>query len=87
MIHLTNTGLWSDLDANMVMWTDASLHNALAFVYSNKGFIYPINPPPTGIKVDIFFLKLLAIASAIHHAGFLVRPPQCIQIVWILSLF
>jgi hypothetical protein len=57
------------------MWTDASLHNALAFVYSNEGFLYPIKTPSTDVKVDIFFLELLAIASAIHHAGSLAQPP------------
>jgi hypothetical protein len=69
----------------MVMWTDASLRNALAFVYSNKGFIYPINPPPTGVKVDIFFLELLAIASAVHHAASLAQPP-CHILIWTDSL-
>jgi hypothetical protein len=73
-IHFTDVGMWPDHDADMVMWTDASLRNALAFVYSNKGFVYPIRPPPTGVKVDIFFLELLAITSAVHHAGSLPRP-------------
>jgi hypothetical protein len=70
-IRFTDVGLWSDHDAEMVMWTDASLRNALSFVYSNKGFLYPIKAPPEGTKVDIFFLELLAIASAVHHAGLL----------------
>ena len=69
----------------MVMWMDVSLHNALVFVYSNKGFVYPIRPPPTGVKVDIFFLELLAITSAVHHAGFLPHPPCCI-LIWTDSL-
>jgi hypothetical protein len=85
-IRFTDMGLWSDLDADMVMWTDASLCNALAFVYSNKGFIYPINPPPLGVKVDIFFLELPATASAIYHAGSLPRPPRRI-LIWTLLLF
>jgi hypothetical protein len=84
-IRFTDTGLWADSQADMVIWTDASLRNALAFVYSNKGFIYPINPPPTGRKVDIFFLELLAIASAIHHAGSLAQPPRRI-LIWTDSL-
>ena len=84
-IHFTDVGLWLDLDADMVMWTDASLRHALAFVYSNKGFIYPINPPPSGAKVDIFFLELLAIASAIHHAGSLSSPPRRV-LIWTDSL-
>ena len=77
--------MWPDHDADMVMWTDASLRNALAFVYSNKGFVYPIRPPPMGVKVDIFFLELLAITSAVHHAGSLPCPP-CRILIWTDSL-
>ena len=77
--------MWADHDADMVIWTDASLHNALAFVYSNKGWVYPIRPLPEGIKVDIFFLELLAITSAVHHAGSLPCPSHCI-LVWMDSL-
>jgi hypothetical protein len=84
-IRFTDTGMWSDGDADMVVWTDASLQNALAFVYSNKGFLYPIQPPPAGLKVDIFFLELLAIASAVHHAGSLACPPHHI-LIWTDSL-
>jgi hypothetical protein len=77
-IQFTDEGLWSDVDADMVMWTDASLHNALSFVYSNKGFLYPIRAPPPGVKIDIFFLELMAIALAVHHAGWLAgsTPPS-----------
>jgi hypothetical protein len=84
-IRFTDVGLWSDHDAEMVMWTDASLRNALSFVYSNKGFLYPIKAPPEGTKVDIFFLELLAIASAVHHAGLLPQPPRRI-LIWTDSL-
>ena len=78
-------GLWTDHEADMVIWTDASLHNTLAFVYSNRGFIYPIKPPPAGFKIDISFLKLLAIVSAIHHAGSLPQPPRWL-LIWTNSL-
>jgi hypothetical protein len=84
-IRFVDTGMWSDQSAEMVMWTDASLRNALAFVYSNKGFLYPIKTPPADVKVDIFFLELLAIASAIHHTGSLARPPQHV-LIWTDSL-
>jgi hypothetical protein len=84
-IRFTDVGLWSDCDADMVIWTDASLRNALAFVYSNKGFLYPIKAPPEGKKVDIFFLELMAIASAVHHAGSLPQPPRRV-LVWTDSL-
>jgi hypothetical protein len=85
-ICFTDASMWPDHDADMVMWTDASLRNTLAFVYSNKGFVYPIRPLPTGVKVDIFFLELLAITSAVHHAGSLPVPhvvSSSGQIVWI----
>ena len=49
-VHFIGSGLWSDNEANMIMWTDVSLHNALAFVYANRGFLYPIKPPPAGTK-------------------------------------
>ena len=68
-VHFVVSGLWSDDEADMIMWTDASLHNALVFIYANRGFLYPIKPPPAGTKIDIFFLELVAIISAIHHAG------------------
>lgn len=84
-ICFTDQGMWSDDNADMVMWTDVSLRNALSFVYSNKGFLYPIKPLPVGTKVDIFFLEHLAIASAVHHAGSLVQPPHHI-LIWTDSL-
>ncbi|KAF8219869.1 hypothetical protein L208DRAFT_1545538, partial [Tricholoma matsutake] len=83
-IRFTDSGMWSDDNTNMVMWTDASLQNALAFVYSNKGFLYPIKPPPMDKKV-IFFLELLAIVSAVHHAGSLTCPPHRL-LIWTDSL-
>ena len=84
-IRFTDVGMWADHDADMVIWTDASLHNALAFIYSNKGWVYPIRPPPEGVKVDIFFLELLAITLAVHHTGSLPCPPHRL-LVWTDSL-
>ena len=84
-VHFISSGLWADHEAEMVMWTDASLCNSLAFIYSNKGFLYPINPPPAGIKIDIFFLELLTIVVAIHHAGSLVQSPHHL-LIWTDSL-
>jgi hypothetical protein len=54
-------------------------------VYSNKGFIYPIQAPPDGMKIDIFFLELLAIASAVHHVRSLKQPLHCV-LIWTDSL-
>ena len=41
--------------------------------------------PPAGIKIDIFFLELLAIVSAIHHAGSLAQLPRQL-LIWTDSL-
>ena len=68
-VHFVSSGLWSDHEADMVMWTGVSLHNTLAFIYANRGFLYPIKPPLAGTKINIFFLKLVVIVLVIHHAG------------------
>jgi hypothetical protein len=60
---------WQDSDADMVMWTDASLYAGLSFVYSNLGFAYQLKECPSTVKIDIFFLELVAILSALHHAA------------------
>jgi hypothetical protein len=70
---------------DMVMWTNTSLHNALAFVYFNKGFLYSIQPLPVDTKINIIFLKLLAIGSAVHHVGSLMYSPHCF-LIWTDSL-
>ncbi|KAG6884684.1 hypothetical protein C0995_009976, partial [Termitomyces sp. Mi166 len=58
---------WKNSSANMVIWTDASLKLGMAFVYAGNGFAYQIKPNNTTVKIDIFFLELLAILSAIFH--------------------
>ena len=55
--------------ADIVLWMDASLHLALSFVYAGNGFVYELHPCPPQIKIDIFFLELVAILSAIHHVA------------------
>ncbi|KAJ7461656.1 DNA/RNA polymerase [Mycena latifolia] len=72
---------WSDSEADMVMWTDASLYTGLAFVYSNAGFIYQIKECPPTVKIDIFFLELVAILSAVHHAASINNPPRRL-LIW-----
>ena len=79
-VHIVGTGLWSDDDADIVFRTDAALHLALAFVYAGKGFVYPIKAPPPSVKVDIFFLELMAIVSAIFHAASMENPPRRVLI-------
>jgi len=84
-IQFDKIGLWADHEADMVLWTDASLHTTLSFMYANKGFVYVLQPPPPGRKIDIFFLELVAIMSAIHHPRTLSQPP-CHLLVWMDSL-
>ena len=84
-IRFDNVGLWMDHEVDMIMWTDASLHIALSFVFANKGFAYSLRAPPPGKKIDIFFLELVAIMSAIHYAGSLHQPPRRL-LIWTDSL-
>jgi len=77
-VRFLNKGLWPDEEANATVWTDANLKDALAFSYSNNGFIYQLKPCPSSFKIDIFFLKLIAILSAIHHLACLSHPPRCL---------
>jgi len=75
-VRFVDSGRWDDSEADMVMWSDASLRDALAFVYAGNGFVYQLGEPPMGQKVDIFFLELVAILSAVHHAASFARPPK-----------
>jgi len=75
-ILIAGTGKWDDHAADIVLWTDASLRLALSFVYAGNGFVYELRPCPAEIKIDIFFLELLAILSAIHHVASFERPPR-----------
>jgi hypothetical protein len=85
-IRFDDSGLWRSHDADLVMWTDATLKTALSFVYANHGFIYPIRHPTENTeKIDIFFLELVAILSAIHHAASFLHPPRRL-LLWTDSL-
>jgi hypothetical protein len=84
-VHIVGTGKWEDQAADIVLWTDASLRLALSFVYAGKGFAYQLRPCPPHIKVDIFFLELVAILSAIHHVASFERPPRRV-LLWTDSL-
>jgi hypothetical protein len=75
-VRFVDSGLWDDADADMVMWTDASLRHALSFVYAGNGFVYQLSEPPANCKIDIFFLELVAILSAIHHTASFSTPPK-----------
>ncbi|KAF8236213.1 hypothetical protein L208DRAFT_1529929, partial [Tricholoma matsutake] len=76
-IHLIDAGVWSDDEADFVAWTDASLKLAAAFIYAGNAFVYPLKSPPINSKdkIDIFFLELIAILSAIFHVASFQHPP------------
>lgn len=76
-VRFVDDGFWADSSADLTIWTDASLTTAFAFVYGHEGFVYQIHPPPSNIKVDIFFLELIAIFSAIYHAATNLSKPPC----------
>ena len=76
-VHFIDTGLWSDSQTNFEVWTDASSKFGLSFIYNTTGFFDKIHEPTsTAPKVDIIFLKLVAILSAIHHVASLQHPPK-----------
>ncbi|KAF8348983.1 hypothetical protein F5887DRAFT_1071127 [Amanita rubescens] len=84
-IRFVDANLWNNCDADFVVWTDASL-SALAFVYAGNGFVYALNKPSNSwIKTDIFFLKLIAILSAIFHIASFNEPPRQV-LLWTDSL-
>lgn len=76
--------MWPNNEADMVFWTDVSLRLALSFAYVGHRFVYRIQRPEKQI-VDIVFLELVAIFSAIHHATMLPHPPHHL-LVWMDSL-
>ena len=75
-VQFVDIGLWHDGEADIIIWTDASLRHALAFMYSGNGFVYQLSEPPSNQKVDIFFLELIAILSTIHHCAPFPSPPK-----------
>ena len=44
------------------------------------GSMYAIKECPPSLKIDIFFLELVAIMSAIHHVASFPSPPRCLLI-------
>ncbi|KAF5361122.1 hypothetical protein D9758_009074 [Tetrapyrgos nigripes] len=84
-VKFFDKGIWGDEEADMVFWTDSSLTIALSFVFAGNGFVYDIKPPPPSVKVDIFFLELVAILSAINFAVSRPSPPKRV-LIWSDSL-
>jgi hypothetical protein len=84
-VHFVNASHWDDREADFVLWTDASLRLGLAFVYAGRGFAYSISPSNMKEKIDIFFLELVAILSAVHHTALFPCPPKKL-LLWTDSL-
>ncbi|KAF5369108.1 hypothetical protein D9615_010430 [Tricholomella constricta] len=78
-------GCWRVSDADMVVWTDTSTSRGLGFVFSNQGFCYGLQPSSSKSPIDIFFLELVAILSAISHVASLPAPPRRL-LIWTDSL-
>ncbi|KNZ72388.1 hypothetical protein J132_03479 [Termitomyces sp. J132] len=75
-VRFLDTMRWHNSAADMVIWTDASLKLGMAFVYAGNGFAYQMAPEETSTKIDIFFLELIAILSAIFHVASFSQPPR-----------
>lgn len=84
-VHFVDASRWNDSDADFVLWSDASLRLGLAFVYAGHGFVYAMSPSNTTDKIDIFFLELVAILSAVHHVALFPHPPKKV-LLWTDSL-
>lgn len=77
-VRFVDAGVWPDNTADLVLWTDANLRDGLAFVYLDNGFVHKIRECPPGTKIDIFFLELVGILSAIHHVASFKSPPKTV---------
>jgi hypothetical protein len=76
-IRFVDAGKWNEVDADLIMWTDASGKHGLSFVFAGNGFVYQRQSPKLGSSsVDIFFLEMLAILSGIHHVAHFAHPPR-----------
>ena len=84
-VHFVNATHWDDREADFVVWTDASLRLGLAFVYAGSGYTYALSTDSSREKIDIFFLELVAILSAVHHVALFSHPPQRV-LLWTDSL-
>jgi hypothetical protein len=84
-VRFTDEGRWRDDEADLIMWTDASLRMALSYVFAGNGFVYQLREPPVGSSVDIFFLELVAILAAVNHAASMPKPPHRL-LIWSDSL-
>jgi hypothetical protein len=84
-VHFVDATHWKDHEADFVLWTDASLRLGLAFVYAGRGFTYAISSHISNERINIFFLELVAILSAVHHIALFRHPPKKV-LLWTDSL-
>ncbi|KAG6825883.1 hypothetical protein H0H92_001991 [Tricholoma furcatifolium] len=85
-VHSIDATHWPNSDADFSLWTDASAKLGMSFVYPGNGFMYELKPSPGCPTVDIFFLEMVAILSAIEHiASTFEHPPKRI-LLWSDSL-
>jgi hypothetical protein len=84
-IRFVDVGQWADESADFVVWTDASGKLGLSFVYAGNGFFYQLKPQADSSTVDIFFLEMVAILSAIHHIVNFAHPPRRV-LLWTDSM-
>ena len=75
-VRFIDDGFWSEDEADIVVYTDASGKSGLSFVFSNRGFVHQLNDFVHNHSADIFFLELVAILSAVHHIANLPHPPK-----------
>jgi hypothetical protein len=61
------------------------LHDGLSFIIAGHRYVYQLCECPVGTKIDIFFLKLMAILSAVNHFSQSLQPPRQI-LLWTDSL-
>ena len=75
-VRLIEATSWSDEEADVIVWTDASMMG-LAYVFGNSGFVYQHNANSSSEqpRVDIFFLEMVAIMAAIHALASKPHPP------------
>ncbi|KAJ4467048.1 hypothetical protein J3R30DRAFT_3850302, partial [Lentinula aciculospora] len=78
-VHLLSDGTWKDYDVDMVLWCNASKVR-LGFCYAGNGFFYELSLEDGSPLVDIFFLELLAILSALDFVSHLQSPPEQVLI-------
>ncbi|KAG6824892.1 hypothetical protein H0H92_005514 [Tricholoma furcatifolium] len=85
-VHFVGSTHWHNNNASFVLWSDVSAKLGMSFVYPGNGFMYELKPRPDAPIVDIFFLKMVAILSAIEHIATTFNHPPRRVLLWSDSL-